>query len=105
MIDAVTTLTSLVIGSFVGYLYGLSFAYTQRKALSAAQQVTEKSSSSRQIIFIAGLLRILVFSCFLFFLLRLTKTDLILVMISFFTLFWFAIISKGKSLYGGSQSR
>lgn len=97
-------LISLLIGTSIGYIYGLSFVSQQKKALSLEHKIHAPSRYPRLFI-VSGALRITLFACFLWFLLRQFETDFILVVISFFTAFWYAIVRKGNILHGRSGSR
>lgn len=88
-------ITSLCIGSFCGYLYGLSFVETQKRAFYWNRKHTT----------ILNITRILILTFGLHSLLQSITTDLTLVFISFIATFWLVVVHKKVHLHDGTRPR
>ena len=90
----VTQLASLLISTFVGccigYLYGLLFIYQKKGALFNTKQQDGGNPLLRQILLTVTRFSVIAF--IIWYLLLLPKIHFILMMMSFFTLFWIVII-------------
>jgi cell division protein FtsW (lipid II flippase) len=82
-------LVSIIVGGCIGYLYGLLFIYQKKGALFNDSQHHNVQSLISQIFL--TVMRIASIALIIWYLLPLPKIDFILVMLSFFILFWIVI--------------
>ncbi len=79
-----TLIISTCIGLLVGYIYGLSFVFTQKRVFSLNQ---------KNILFLSCI-RLFFLGTTLYCLLQSTKTDFTLILISFIVAFWLVVYKK-----------
>ena len=80
---------SIIIGCGIGYLYGLLFMYQKKGALFNAGQQNSIPPLINQIFL--TVIRFAIIAIIIWYLLPLPKIHFILVMTSFFILFWFVV--------------
>ena len=85
-------LKSLILGSFIGFLYGLFFVIQQRRVF-----FNGKKTLFTTLLF--SNLRLIFFALSVFYILHLPSINLILVLISFILTTWYYIFSKGMHPY------
>ena len=93
-------LLSFFIGLGIGFLYGLSFLFQGKKALSLFKLGSKKVVFFRAVTFFA--LRIIILAIILFILLPLKFIKPIIVVLGFIVAFWTLIIMKKAAFYESS---
>lgn len=90
-------LLSILIGTLIGFIYGLSFLGQRKKALSHYSKLESIDISKIHAkIFLLSILRIVCLLFFIFYLLRLKSTNLIIVLIFFLLAFWLVILKDER---------
>lgn len=85
-----------LVGTILGYIYGLSFLATRKKAFSYYQDYQDNPQYKKNLFAIAALniLRIFFFIFILWYVLRYSTLNAMLVLAAFFIAFWITIIKK-----------
>ncbi len=90
-LDTLSVTSTIIIGLLAGYIYGLFFVQTQKRAFSSLS-----NSRYSTLLYSCRILaaRIVLISLGCFYILRLPKIHFILLLISFVITFWIAILLK-----------